>query len=98
MNDDMSKVSGAKRSGADTMNEVRLRAARKRRAESRDQEDAIDGLREIAATFLGSEEIGLFRVNREGTSFQVIGSFGIKPEESDRLRAGGKPRLGRSVR
>src|ERR1700691_875377 len=98
MNDDMSKVSGAKRSGADTMNEVRLRAARKRLAESRDQEDAIDGLREIAATFLGSEEIGLFRVNREGTSFQVIGSFGINPEEYDLLQAIGKPALERLMR
>ncbi|MFZ0561982.1 MAG: hypothetical protein WBD45_22660 [Terriglobales bacterium] len=98
MNDDKGNVSGAKLSGADAMNEARLRAARKRLAESRDQEDAIDGLREIAATFLGSEEIGLFRIDRETAKFQVIGSFGIDPEEHDLIETIGESGLARLMR
>lgn len=98
MNDDKNNAAGAKLSGADAMNEARLRAARKRLEESRDQEDAIDGLREIAATFLGSEEIGLFRVNRDAGSFEVIGSFGIDAEEYDLPRAIGKAGLERLMR
>jgi len=69
------------------MNDVRLRAARKRLAESRDQEDAIEGLREIAANFLGSEEIGLFRIDRSTATFQVLWSFGIDLEKCDPLKA-----------
>lgn len=98
MNDDKSKASGAKLTGADAVNDVRLRAARKRLAESRDQDDAIDGLREIAATFLGSEEIGLFRVDHEAARFQVMGSFGIDAEQYDLLQVLGKPGLERLMR
>src|ERR1700683_3529834 len=93
MNDDKNNASGRKLSGADAMNDARLRAARNRLAESRNQEDAIDGLREIAATFLGSEEIGLFQVDRETAKFQVIGSFGIDPEEYDLLKTKNRRRL-----
>jgi hypothetical protein len=95
MNDDKNNASGRKLSGADAMNDARLRAARNRLAESRNQEDAIDGLREIAATFLGSEEIGLFQVDRETAKFQVIGSFGIDPEEYDLLKTIGESGLAR---
>ncbi len=98
MNDNKNHSAGVKLSGADAMNEARLRAARKRLEQSRDQEDAIEGLREIAATFLGSEEIGLFRVDREAASFEVIGSFGIDPKEYDLPRAIGKPGLERLMR
>ena len=98
MNDNKSHAAGTKLSGAEAMNEARFRAARKRLEESRDQEDAIEGLREIAATFLGSEEIGLFRVDRDAASFEVIGSFGIDPEEYDLRQAIGKPGLERLMR
>ena len=57
MNDNKSHAAAAKLSGAEAMNEARLRAARKRLEQSRDQEDAIEGLREIAATFLGSKKL-----------------------------------------
>jgi len=95
MNGDKSNGSGAKPSGADPMNDVRLEAARKRLAESRNQEDAIEGLREIVANFLGSEEIGLFRVDRRSASFRVYWSFGIDPEKYDLPRALGETGLRR---
>jgi len=66
-----------------SMSDVRLGAARKRLAESRGQEDAIDGLREIVANFLGSEELGLFRVDHGTTTFPVFWSFGIDLDEYD---------------
>jgi len=62
MNRDQHKAFG--RTEADAMNDLRLGAARKRLAESQGQEDAIDAVREIVANFLGSEELGLFRVDR----------------------------------
>lgn len=79
------------------MNDVRLRAARKRLAESRDQEDAIEGLREIAANFLGSEEIGLFRIDRSTATFKVLWSFGIDVEKCDLLKALGDSGMRRVI-
>jgi hypothetical protein len=98
MNDDNSNASGARLAAADPMNDLRLKAARKRLAESKDQEDAIDGLREIVANFLGSEEMGLFRVHRGTTSFQFFWSFGIDLENYDLLRALGDTGLQRVMR
>jgi hypothetical protein len=96
MNRDTNKASGL--TEADAMNDLRLAAARKRLAESRGQEDAIDGVREIVANFLGSEELGLFRVNRGSTTFPVFWSFGIDLEEYDLLRALGDAGLERVMR
>ncbi len=80
------------------MTDLRLGAARKRLAESQGQEDAIEGLREIVGNFLGSEEIGLFRVDHRSATFQVFWSFGIDPEKYDLLRALGDAGLRRVMR
>jgi len=80
------------------MNDLRLEAARKRLAESRDQEDAIEGLREIVGNFLGSEEIGLFRVDPETANLRLFWSFGIGPEKYDLVRALGDAGLRRVMR
>jgi len=84
---DKNNVCAAKSSGADPMNDARLGAARQRLAESRGQEDAIEGLREVVANFLGSEEIGLFQVDRRTGTFQIYWSFGIHLDKYDLLRA-----------
>jgi len=98
MRNDKNNAARPKLSEAGAMNDVRLKAARKRLAESRCQEDAIEGLREIVANFLGSEEIGLFRVDRRTATFQVFWSFGIDPENYDLLRALGDAGLRRVMR
>jgi GAF domain-containing protein len=98
MKSDKNNASGMKPCGADPTIDLRLEAARKRLAESRDQEDAIDGLREIAANFLGSEEIGLFRVDHRTATFQAFWSFGIDLEDYDLLRALGDVGLQRVMR
>lgn len=95
MNSNKNSMPAAKSSGAEPMNDVRLGAARKRLAESRNQEDAIEGVREIVANFLGSEEMGLFRVDRRTTTFRIFWSFGIDLEEYDLLRSLGDTGLQR---
>jgi hypothetical protein len=98
MSGDNGNAFGAKPAAAETMSDLRLRAARKRLAESSGQEDAIEGVREIVANFLGSEEMGLFRVDRKTTTFEVFWSFGIDLEEYDLLRAMGSAGLQRVMR
>jgi hypothetical protein len=98
MTDDKSNASGAQPAAAEVLNDMRLGAARKRLAESSGQEDAIEGLREIVANFLGSEEMGLFRVDRKTATFRVFWSFGIDLEEYDLLRALGDVGLQRVMR
>jgi hypothetical protein len=97
MNGDKNVVSGTKSSRAG-MNDLRLEAARKRLTESRSQEDAIEGLREIVANFLGSEEIGLFKVERRSATFRVYWSFGIDADDHDLPRALGETGLQRVMR
>jgi GAF domain-containing protein len=96
MNRDKHKASGL--TEADAMNDLRLSAARKRLAESRGQEDAIDGVREIVANLLGSEELGLFRVDQRSTTLPAFWSFGIDLEGYDLLRALGDAGLERVMR
>jgi hypothetical protein len=98
MKSDRNIGSGGTHRAAEPMNDPRLRAARKRLAESKDQDDAIEAVREIVANFLGSEEMGLFRVDRRTASFQVFWSFGIDLEEYDLLRALGNAGLQRVMR
>lgn len=86
---------GAKRSQVDSGHEVRLSAARKRLAESKDQQDALEGLREIVANFIGSEEMGLFRVDRRNATFEAYWAFGIDLANYDLPRALGEAGLRR---
>jgi len=95
MNSEKNSACAAKRSTADPLNDPRLGAARKRLVESRNEEDAIEGLREIVANLLGCEEIGLFRVDRRTATVQLRWSFGIDLEHYDLLRALGDAGLQR---
>jgi GAF domain-containing protein len=91
MSFDRKNASAAKPAPAiDPMNDLRLAAARKRLAESRDKEDAIEGLREIVANLLGCEEIGLFKVDGAKKVVSVCWSFGADLENYDLLKALGE--------
>ena len=98
MTADKSNAYGAKAAAAEPLNDVRLRTARKRLLESSGQEDAIEAVREIVANFLGSEEMGLFQLDRRSKTFEVFWSFGIDLEEYDLLRTLGEPGLQRLMR
>jgi GAF domain-containing protein len=82
----------------DPMNDLRLAAARKRLVESRNEEDAIEGLREIVGNLLGCEEIGLFKVDRAGKRCSVCWSFGADLENYDLLKALGDTGQARVMR
>ena len=97
MNFDNSNGLAASRA-VDPTNDVRLATARKRLAESRDKADAIEGLREIVANLLGSEEIGLFSIDQTTGAFQVCWSFGADLENYDLTRALGQAGLQRVMR
>jgi hypothetical protein len=98
MSGDKSNAYAAKTASSDAIDDLRLRAARKRLVESSGQEDAIEGVREIVANFLGSEEMGLFRVDRRTATFQVFWSFGIDLERYDLLQDLGDAGLQRVMR
>jgi hypothetical protein len=80
----------AAKAAAESMTEMRLATARKRLAASCDQQDALEGLREIVGTFLGSEEVGLFAVDEGAASFKIFWSFGVDLENYDLRNALGK--------
>jgi len=87
----------AKRSSVDGMEDFRLGAARRRLAESTGQTDAIEALREIAGNFLGSEEIGLFEIDRKTGDIQLLWCFGIDPKQCHLLGALGDVGLQRML-
>jgi GAF domain-containing protein len=87
MNNNKNAAGAKTATSADPMNDLRLAAARKRLAESTNEEDAIEGLREIVANLLGCEEIGLFKVDPTIKTFAVRWSFGTDLENYDLLQA-----------
>lgn len=80
-------AAAAKAAGPESTTELRLNTARKRLAVSCDQHDALEGLREIVSTFLGSEEVGLFTVDSEAGTVKVFWSFGIDLKNYDLHKA-----------
>jgi hypothetical protein len=82
----------------EALSDLRVGAARKRLAESTGPDDAIEGLREIVANFLGSEEMGLFHFDRRTEKFQAFWSFGIDLSEYDLLFALGDAGFQRVMR
>ncbi|HTC49425.1 MAG TPA: GAF domain-containing protein [Candidatus Aquilonibacter sp.] len=84
--------------GADATSDLRLHAARKRLAESHGQEDTIEGVREIVANFLGSEEMGLFLVDRKTGALKNFWSFGADLDNYDLARTMGESGLHRVMR
>jgi len=83
---------------SDAMSDSRLHAARKRLNESVGQEDAIEGLREIVANFIGSEEMGLFLVDRKTGIPRSFWSFGADLEGHDLAQTMGESALGQVMR
>ena len=63
-----------------------------------DSKTALMMEREIVANFLGSEEIGLIKVERRTATFETYWSFGIDAENYDVLRALGEAGLQRVMR
>ena len=78
------------------LNDLRLGAARKRLANCRGQEDAIEAVREIVANFLGSEEMALFDFRSDEA--RTLWSFGAHAEKCNPLEHLGEKELESIVR
>jgi hypothetical protein len=76
----------------DSMNDLRVAAARKRLSESTSEEDAYEGLREIVANLIGCEEIGLFKLD-DGKRVSLRWSFGADLKNYDLFKALGEAGL-----
>jgi hypothetical protein len=88
----------AEQSVSGAMGDLRLAAARKRLAECSGQTDAIEALREIVSTFLGSEEMALFEADCRNADYRTLWSFGIDAAQCDLSQAlseKGHQRMGR---
>ena len=57
----------------------RIEAARYRLQTVTDHDDALEAIREIIANLFGSEEMALYRVDRERAAMWLTWSFGIDP-------------------
>jgi hypothetical protein len=68
-------------------NEVGVEVARRRLRESLGQHEALEAIREIVANLLGSEEMGIFEVDRGERALPLLWSFGIDPQKHARLDA-----------
>jgi GAF domain-containing protein len=63
----------------------KLEAARIRLQASFEEGDALESVREIVANLLGSEEMGLYRVDNKKAVLWLYWSFGIDPEKFSML-------------
>jgi GAF domain len=61
-----------------------------------DRKEVIDTLQEIVANLIGSEEAGLFELDRERKSLQLVASFGL-PQGAQRSVPLGHGRLGQAA-
>ena len=73
----------------------RPEAARLRLRQSLDQKDALEGIREIVANLLGSEEMALFTVDRKKAVLWLFWSFGIDAADHGMMDALTEPALKR---
>jgi|SRR5579864_460184 len=61
--------------------QAKVYAARMRLQESLDQADALEAIREIAANLMGSEEIAVYKLDKEKGALWLYWSFGIDPNK-----------------
>src|SRR5215472_15298965 len=61
--------------------QAKVYAARMRLQESMDQADALEAIREIAANLMGSEEVAVYKLDKEKAALWLYWSFGIDPNK-----------------
>jgi GAF domain-containing protein len=60
--------------------ELKVEAAMLRLRYSTDEENALEAIREIVANLLGSEEMGMYKVDEDKAVLWLYWSFGLDPE------------------
>jgi hypothetical protein len=61
--------------------QAKVYAARMRLQAAQDQVDALEGIREIVANLMGSEELAVYKVDKQKAALWLYWSFGIDPNK-----------------
>lgn len=79
----MTDLSNAAKGGTDLeiSNQAAVYAARMRLQNAVDQADALDAIREIAGNLIGTEEVAVFRVDKQRSELWLYWSFGVDPNK-----------------
>lgn len=77
----------------DIGDQAKVYAARMRMQNALDQADALDGIREIAGNLIGSEEVAVFKVDKQRSELWLYWSFGVDPNKHAVLEVSREPKL-----
>jgi len=73
--------------------QAKVYAARMRLQNAIDQADALDAIREIAGNLIGTEEVAVFKVDKQRSELWLYWSFGIDPNKHSVLEVRREPKL-----
>lgn len=74
-------------------NQAKVYAARMRLQNAMDQADALDAIREIAGNLIGTEEVAVFKIDKERSELWLYWSSGVDPNKHSVLEVHREPRL-----
>src|SRR5258708_6804126 len=83
----------SKSSTEDIGTQAKVYAAGMRMQSERDQADALDAIREIAANLIGTEEVAVFKVDKKRSELWLYWSFGVDPNKHSVLEVSYEPKL-----
>jgi len=78
---------------SDVGNQAKIYAARMRLQNAVDQADALDAIREIAGNLIGTEELAVFKVDKQRSELWLYWSFGVDPNKHSVLEVAREPKL-----
>ncbi len=79
--------------GLEIANQAAVYAARMRLQNTVDQADALDAIREIAGNLIGTEELAVFKVDKQRSELWLYWSFGVDPNKYAVLEVSREPKL-----
>jgi hypothetical protein len=77
----------------DIGDQAKVYAARMRLQKAVDQADALDAIREIAGNLIGTEELAVFKVDKQRSELWLYWSFGVDPNKHSVLEVSREPKL-----
>lgn len=80
-------------SSQELTDQAKVYAARMRLQNTLDQADALDAIREIAGNLIGTEQVAVFKVDRQRSELWLYWSFGVDPNKHALLDVRQEPRL-----
>lgn len=93
MHDDTKHHTTDKTSGQHLTGRAKLYAARMRLQNAADREDALEAVQEVVANLIGSEELAIFKTDRQKAAFWLYWSSGIEARKYPYLDAIREPLL-----